>query len=90
MTSVGGSNNVQIQISQNECLAPFHRSRNRLNARLMKIIPWGAHYRAELAWGDSRLVALILRPSFLELELHEGNNVVASFKATAVHVIKRK
>ena len=65
-------------------------ARNRLIAKLMKIIPWGAHYRAELACGDSRLVALITRPSFLELKLQEGNDAVASFKATAVHVIKRK
>ncbi len=65
-------------------------ARNRLIAKLVKIIPWGAHYRAELACGDSRLVALIPRPSFLELKLHEGDDAVASFKATAVHVIKRK
>ena len=64
--------------------------RNRLTAKLVKIVPWGAHYRAELACGDSRLVALITRPSFLELKLHEGNDVVASFKSTAAHVIKRK
>jgi len=63
---------------------------NRLIAKLVKIIPWGAHYRAELACGDSRLVALIMRPSLLELKLHEGDDAVASFKATAVHVIKRK
>jgi len=62
---------------------------NRLIAKLMKIIPWGAHYRAELACGDSRLVALITRPSFLELKLREGDDAVASFKATAVHVIRR-
>ncbi|MBI2228604.1 MAG: ABC transporter ATP-binding protein [Deltaproteobacteria bacterium] len=65
-------------------------ARNRLIAKLVKIIPWGAHYRAELACGDNRLVALITRPSFLELKLHEGDDAVASFKATAVHVIKRK
>ena len=63
---------------------------NRLIAKLVKIIPWGAHYRAELACGGCRLVALITRPSFLELRLHEGNDAVASFKAAAVHVIKRK
>jgi len=65
-------------------------ARNRLIAKLVKIIPWGAHYRAELACGDSRLVGLITRPSFLELKLHEGDDAVASFKSTAVHVIKRK
>ncbi|MBI2365811.1 MAG: TOBE domain-containing protein [Deltaproteobacteria bacterium] len=43
-----------------------------------------------MACGDNRLVALITRPSFLERKLHEGDDAVASFKATAVHVIKRK
>ena len=66
------------------------RADNRLIAKLVKIIPWGAHYRVELLCGDSRLVALTTRPSFLELDLQEGNDVVASFKATAVHVIRRK
>jgi tungstate transport system ATP-binding protein len=65
-------------------------ARNRLIAKLVKIIPWGAHYRAELACGDSRLFALITRPSFLELKLHEGDDAVASFKATVVHVIRPK
>ena len=37
-----------------------------------------------------RLVALMTRPSFQELELHAGDNAVASFKPTALHVIKRK
>ncbi len=65
-------------------------ARNRLIAKLVKIIPWGAHYRAELACGDSRLVALITRRSFLELKLQEGDDAVASFEATAFHVIRRK
>ena len=64
--------------------------RNRFTAKLVKTIPWGAHYRAELTCGESRLVALIPRPSFLELELQEGKAVVVSFKAAAVHVIRRK
>ena len=65
------------------------RADNRLIAKLVKIIPWGAHYRVELACGDSRLVALTTRPSVVELELQEGSDVVASFKATAVHVVRR-
>ncbi len=65
-------------------------ARNRLLGKIIKITPWGSHYRVALACGGSRLVAFITRQSFLDLKLHEGDNVMASFKATAVHVIKRK
>ena len=62
-------------------------ARNRLTARVAKITPWGSHYRVALACGENRLVAFITRPSFLELKIAEGDEVVASFKASAVHVI---
>lgn len=65
-------------------------ARNRLLGKVIKITPWGSHYRVALECGGSRLVALITRPSFLDLKLREGGNVIASFKATAVHVIKRR
>lgn len=65
-------------------------ARNRLLGKIIKIISWGSHYRVALACGGSRLVAFITRPSFLDLKLHEGDNVMASFKATAVHAIRRK
>jgi tungstate transport system ATP-binding protein len=65
-------------------------ARNHLPARIVKITPWGFHYRVAIECGENRLVALITRPSFLELKLREEDRVTASFKATAVHVIKRK
>jgi len=65
-------------------------ARNRLAGRVAKITPWGSHYRVALDCGGSRLVAFITRPSFLDLELRARDEVVASFKATAVHVLKRK
>lgn len=63
-------------------------ARNRLMGKVAKITPWGAHYRVALDCGGSCLVAFITRPSFIDLELQEGIEVFASFKATAVHVIK--
>ncbi|MGH7772936.1 MAG: ABC transporter ATP-binding protein [Candidatus Binatia bacterium] len=63
-------------------------ARNRLMGKVVKVTPWGAHYRVALDCGGSCLVAFITRPSFIDLELQEGVEVVASFKATAVHVIK--
>ena len=63
---------------------------NRLQGKTLKVTPWGSHYRVALACGENTLVAFITRPSFLELKIAEGDEVVASFKASAVHVIKRK
>jgi tungstate transport system ATP-binding protein len=65
-------------------------ARNRLTATVTKINPWGFHYRVALDCGGTRLVALVTRPSFVDLGLREGEEVMASFKATAVHVIRRK
>lgn len=65
-------------------------ARNRLLGKVVKITPWGAHYRVAVDCGGSCLVAFITRPSFLDLGLREEDGVVASFKASAVHVIKRR
>jgi tungstate transport system ATP-binding protein len=65
-------------------------ARNRLSAKVVKIAPWGSHYRVGLECSGTRLAALITRPSLLELGLREGGDVVASFKASAVHVIRRQ
>jgi tungstate transport system ATP-binding protein len=62
---------------------------NQLRGKALKVTPWGAHYRVALSCGENRLVAFITRPAFLELRIAEGDEVVASFNASAVHVIKR-
>jgi molybdopterin-binding protein len=63
-------------------------ARNRLEGTVVKIIPWGSHYRLELDCGGCRLVVFISRPYFLEGALQEGKKVIASFKETDIHVIK--
>ena len=65
-------------------------ARNRLQGKALKVTPWGSHHRVALACGEDCLVAFITRPSFLELKIAAGDEVVASFKASAVHAIKRK
>jgi tungstate transport system ATP-binding protein len=65
-------------------------ARNRLQSKAQKVTPWGAHYRVALSCGENTLVAFITRPSFLELKIAEGDQVIASFEASAVHVIKRR
>jgi tungstate transport system ATP-binding protein len=63
-------------------------ARNRLAGTVVKVTPWGTHFRVVVDCNGSRLVALITRPSFTDLGLAEAKPVVASFKATAVHVIR--
>ncbi|HEX5480812.1 MAG TPA: ABC transporter ATP-binding protein [Dehalococcoidia bacterium] len=63
-------------------------ARNRLPATVRRITASGATARVELDAGFG-LVARITRRSLEELELGVGEQVVASFKATAVHLIPR-
>jgi tungstate transport system ATP-binding protein len=65
-------------------------ARNRLKGKVLKVAPWGFHFRVTVACGENCLIAFITRPSFLELKIAEGSEVIASFKASAVHVIKRR
>jgi tungstate transport system ATP-binding protein len=69
--------------------APLSSSaRNRFPARVVEIIPWGVALKVHLDCGFP-LVAFITRPSVEILGLRAGGTVVATFKATAVHVIAR-
>jgi len=65
-------------------------ARNRLIVQVAKITPWGSHYRVALDCDGTRLVASVTRASFLDLKLRVGDKIVAAFKATAVHVLRRK
>jgi tungstate transport system ATP-binding protein len=62
---------------------------NRLMSKIAKIRPWGLHHRVDLDCGGNHLVAFMTRRSFLEAGLAEGKSIIASFKETDVHVIKR-
>ena len=61
-------------------------ARNRLSAVVRRVVNAGPQVRVELDAGFP-LVALITKQSLEELALAEGSPVVASFKATAVHLI---
>jgi len=63
-------------------------ARNRLTGRLVKFTPQGPLVRVALDCGFP-LVALITRSSASEMGLHAGQEVTASFKASAVHLIAR-
>lgn len=68
---------------------PKSISCNQLQSKALKVTPWGPHYRVALACGENRLVASITRPSLLELNIAAGDEVVVSFKPSAVHVIRQ-
>lgn len=63
-------------------------ARNSLPAAVRRILPAGPYVRVELDAGFP-LVALITKQSLEDLALVTGSDVVASFKATAVHLIPR-
>jgi tungstate transport system ATP-binding protein len=61
-------------------------ARNYFPARVTKVLPWGMAFKVHLDCGFP-LVAFVTRPSLDILHLAEGSTVIATFKATAVHVI---
>lgn len=63
-------------------------ARNRLPARVVAIHPEGATVRVSLDCGFP-LTALITRPAIQQLELIEGDTVLAVIKAQAIHLVAR-
>ncbi len=63
-------------------------ARNKLPGVVTRIVPSGADARIEIDCGFP-LIARITRRSVDELSLAPGTRVVASFKATAVHLIPK-
>ncbi len=64
-------------------------ARNIFDAKIGKIVRQGFFYKLVLDCGFS-LVAYITTPSCEDLGIRENSNVVVSFKATAVHVMRRE
>jgi len=66
-------------------------ARNHLEGRVQEATPLGAQYRVRIA-SDPALggvVALVTKQSFHELGLSPGSPVIVTFKASAVHLIRR-
>jgi tungstate transport system ATP-binding protein len=64
-------------------------ARNIFEVKVSKIIRQGYFYKLTLDCGFP-LVAYITIPSYEDLGIAKGGTVIASFKATAVHVIRRE
>lgn len=63
-------------------------ARNHFKAKITGIEPWGLSYKLSLDCAFN-LVASVTRQSIESLDLKAGKEIVASFKATAIHLIKR-
>jgi tungstate transport system ATP-binding protein len=64
-------------------------ARNVFPGKIIKITPMGLFHKVHLDCGFS-LIAYITHQSLENLSLREGIDIVASFKATAVHVIRKE
>lgn len=60
---------------------------NTFPAKVVRITPLGPYHKVQLNSGFP-LVAYVPNPSFSELSLKEGSEVLASFKAKTVHAIR--
>ncbi len=63
--------------------------RNNLPAKIVKITPQGPFFKVHLDCGFF-LASYVTQQSLENLSLREGRDVTVSFKATAVHVIRRE
>ncbi len=64
-------------------------ARNHFKARVINIEPWGLEYKLSLDCGFD-LTASVTKQSIEGLDLKIGQEIFASFKATAIHLIKRE
>jgi tungstate transport system ATP-binding protein len=75
--------NVTLSLFEESCTSAL----NHFPGRITRIVPKGPYCKVELDCGFF-LTAFVTQRSLEELKLHEQGKVVASFKATAVHVLR--
>ena len=80
---------VDVVISEGVDTAAPRSARNHLRATVSRVRASGPYVRVELDAGVP-LVALITKQSLEDLALAPGASVVATFKATAVHLISHR
>ena len=67
---------------------PASSARNRLRGRIMRLVPQGPLVRVVIDCGFP-VVSLVTRSSAVEMDLRPGQDVAASFKVSAAHLIPR-
>jgi len=92
ITDLAQGENVHVMIRPEDITFTRTRdtssARNVFEGRINKIIPLGPLTRIEIDCGMP-LLGVITTRSASEMELTTGSKLFASFKATAIHVIKR-
>lgn len=78
--------NVTVATGDRSCLTS---ARNVIPALIAKIVPMGVYYKVHLDCGFP-LVASMTLQSIETLHLEPGKEVIASFKATAVHLLRAR
>ena len=63
-------------------------ARNRIKGRVLRVVPQGLYYKVVLDCGFP-LTSFVTKHSVEALNLKEGRSVLATFKATAVHIIPK-
>jgi tungstate transport system ATP-binding protein len=74
-----------ITLSLPSTQAPLSSARNQLRCRIVKIFPFASQMKVMMDCGFT-LASVITRRSCEDLGLEDGKEVVASFKASAVHL----
>ncbi|HNS82506.1 MAG TPA: TOBE domain-containing protein, partial [Methanolinea sp.] len=64
-------------------------ARNEIEGTISRVTPMGPSVKVRMD-GGIRVVAVITRRSYDELGLSPGAHVYASFKASAIHVVKNE
>jgi tungstate transport system ATP-binding protein len=77
-----------ITLFPSEPVPAASSARNQLPGRVLRHLPAGSTYRVTIDCGVL-IVAAVTRQSWEDLGLADGARVVAAFKATAPHVIRR-
>jgi molybdate transport system ATP-binding protein len=77
-----------VTLTMAEDSAPPTSARNRLRGTIVRITPMGHQARVTVDCGFP-LVALITKQSLEDLSLDVGQDITATFKAHAVHLIPR-
>jgi len=77
-----------LVIRRPEGRVSLESARNHLEGHVEDATPLGAQYRVRIACG-SPVIALVTKQSFADLGLERGTPVVLTFKASAVHLIRR-
>ncbi|MCZ7624721.1 MAG: TOBE domain-containing protein [Candidatus Methylomirabilis sp.] len=72
----------EITLSPRTAIAPASSARNQLHGTVVRHLPAGPAYRVTIDCGVP-IVAMVTRQSWEQLDLEDGAEVIAAFKATA-------